>query len=108
MINRCPKNIPGDFYTDGDCMACDLPETEAPSLLAELNENNYDTYFVKQPETKEEIEQAIDACKICCVNALRYGGKDREILKKLGEEYCDYRVLINGKIASTLTGKVIE
>jgi len=116
MYFRYPLNVEGDFYATGsqykdgewcgDCLDCALPEGEAPSLLAPMDENHVDTYFIKQPETEEELERAISACEVCCVGALRYGGKDRNILKRLGEELCDYRVLINGEIASTLTGVV--
>ena len=115
---RPPLNVAGDFYVSGtlykngdwcsDCLDCALPEAEAPDLLAPMDDDFEYTHFIKQPETEEEIERAISACGICCTSALRYGGKDRKILKRLGEEYCDYRILINGKIASTLTGEVVE
>ena len=92
MVNRLSKNVPGDFYTNGECLACELPEMEAPELLAPLTGNNYDTYFVKQPETKEELDKAISACEVCCVSALRYGGKDKEILNRLDSDCCDYKI----------------
>lgn len=89
---RFEKNVSGDFYTTGDCLACDAPEYEAPHLLATLNENNCYTYFVKQPETPEEIERACRAVEVCCVAALRYGGKNPQIIRRLHNtpEYCDY------------------
>lgn len=91
--DRFPKNAPGPFYTLGDvtpegtwcgrCLSCNVPEEEAPTLLAPLTETNSDTYFVKQPETEEEIEQACCAIEVCCVDALRYGGQDPKILARL-------------------------
>jgi hypothetical protein len=100
---RLPKNVPGPFYTlgsrfadgsgwCGDCLACEAPETEAPNLLAPLVNGNYDTYFIKQPRTRDEIEQACRAIEVCCVAALRYGGTDPAIIKRLGNkpENCDY------------------
>ena len=89
---RFEKNVPGDFYTTGDCMACEAPESEAPDMLAPLNALNGDTYFVKQPETPEEIERACCALEVCCVAALRYGGKNPAIIRRLGNnpEYCDH------------------
>ena len=91
--DRFPKNAPGAFYTLGDitadgawcgrCLSCEAPETEAPTLLAPLTKTNCDTYFVRQPETEEEIEQACHAIEVCCVDALRYGGQDPKILARL-------------------------
>lgn len=89
--HRFRKNVPGPFYTTGDCLACDAPEQEAPDLLAPLNGDNHDTYFVRQPKTTREIERACRAIEVCCVVALRYGGTDPNIIRRLGNEpdYCD-------------------
>lgn len=107
---RFPKNVPGPFYTlgfrfadgsgwCGDCLACGAPEAEAPELLAPLTDGNYDTYFAKQPTTADEIEQACRAIEVCCVAALRYGGTDPAIIRRLGNtpEYCDY-ILVNDEL----------
>jgi len=105
---RGKKNIAGDFYTIEDgCLACMLPEGEAPTLLND-DEDEYETFFVRQPQTPEEIEQACCAIEVCCTEALRYGGKDREIIKRLGNNpaYCDYN--LEGRLNSiraTLYGK---
>ena len=97
---RFPKNAPGPFYTLGDvdekgnwcgeCLSCTLPESEAPTLLAPLNEQNSDTYFARQPETAEEVDAACAAAEVCCVSAIRYGGRDMAIIQRLGAEYCDF------------------
>lgn len=90
---RCEKNVPGPFYTMADeCMACGAPELEAPDLLAPLGGDNLETYFVKQPTSPEEIERACRATLSCCVRALRYGGTDPAILRRLGNspDYCDH------------------
>ena len=100
---RFPKNAPGPFYTLGDidsegswcgrCLSCNVPEEEAPTLLAPLTETNSDTYFVRQPETDEEVEQACCAIEVCCVDALRYGGRDPKIIARLSKTgNCDYPV----------------
>jgi hypothetical protein len=86
---RFDKNVPGDFYTTGECLACGLPENEAPNLLAKLDDENSDTYFIKQPETLEEINDACWAAKVCCVDAIRYCGNNPQIKKQLGSAYCD-------------------
>ena len=105
-IYRFPKNAVGDFYTtgykdqndewSGECMKCDLPEAEAPLLMAQLTGDNDDTYFLKQPENPVELEQAICATEVCCLDAVRYGGKDKMILRKLAPEITDYKISILG------------
>jgi hypothetical protein len=97
---RFPKNVDGAFYTlgcvgkdgvwCGDCLSCGSPEIEAPTLLAPLTDENSDTFFIRQPETEEEIEQACCAIDVCCTGALRYGGKDTQILLRLSRTHCDY------------------
>ena len=91
-MRRFEKNVSGPFYTTGECMACGAPEDEAPDLLAPLEGDNYDTYFVRQPTTPDEIERACRAIECCCVNALRYGGTDPRIIRRLGNsvEHCDH------------------
>lgn len=82
-VQRCPLNGPGPFYTTGQCLACEAPEAEAPELLAPLCDANHTTYFVRQPETPEEVERACRAIQVCCVSDLRYGGTDRTIIERL-------------------------
>jgi hypothetical protein len=99
--SRDPRNVPGPFYAQTYlCLACGLPEAEAPDLLAELNEGNYATYFVRQPETPDEIERACKAIGVCCVNALRYGGTDPSIIRRLGNtaDYCDHLIDVSGDV----------
>ncbi len=92
---RCMLNVPGPFYTTGDCLACEAPEIEAPELLAPLTGGNLTTYFVRQPETLEEIERACKAIQVCCILDLRYAGTDRAIIERLGndENASDYTIL---------------
>src|SRR5688572_29965821 len=89
---RFSKNAPGPFYTTGGCAACGAPEAEAPELLAPLDDENFETYFIRQPETPAEIEQACRALEVCCLVTLRYGGQDPSIIRRLGNrsEYCDH------------------
>jgi hypothetical protein len=89
---RFAKNVPGPFYTTGDCLACGIPEVMAPALLAALDEDNSDTYFLRQPATPEEVEQACRAIEVCCTDALRYGGRDPKIIMRLGNNAncCDH------------------
>jgi hypothetical protein len=80
-------------------MACEAPEGEAPELLAPLKDGNIDTYFSRQPETPIEVEHACRATEVCCVCALRYGGTNPEIIRRLGNtpQYSDY-ILVREKV----------
>ena len=118
---RFPKNVAGPFYSTGveekpangaagpacwsaNCLVCEAPEEAAPELLAPLCNGNLDTYFVRQPVTSEEIAQAIQAIRVCCTAALRYGGQDRQIIASLGNspEFCDYIVAASGNLVCTV------
>jgi hypothetical protein len=95
---ECPRhalNAPGDFYVeDQACITCGAPEVEAPSLVCFSEGESTHCYFRKQPETMDEVEQAIRAMWASCVRALRYGGNDPGILRRLAElgltEQCDH------------------
>ena len=80
---RHKLNVAGEWYATGECMACGAPEEQAPTLLAELSDENLDTFFVRQPSTEAQREQACRAAEVCCVNAIRYGGHDKAILARL-------------------------
>jgi hypothetical protein len=118
--NRFPKNASGPFYTTGfpstepdengncewggNCLWCGQPEAEAPELFFPFDDKSYtDTYFVRQPETPEETEQAIMAAKVCCVFAVRYGGQDLSIIRRLDNdpELCDY-ISVEGELRLTV------
>ena len=98
-IHRFEKNVPGPFYTTGECMSCGTPEAEAPDLLAPLDDKNSDTYFVRQPSTPEEVERACRAVEVCCVDALRYQGRDPKIIERLGNNpgCCDHPLSMSHK-----------
>ncbi|MEZ5424705.1 MAG: ferredoxin [Pyrinomonadaceae bacterium] len=82
---RHPLNADGDFFVEYDvCLACDAPKGEAPDLI-EYDEDMH-CYFKRQPETPEEIEQAINAVRCSCVEAVLYDGDDPEIRRKIKGE----------------------
>jgi hypothetical protein len=118
---RFPKNADGPFYTTGyqcpetsnksaplawcsDCLWCGAPELEAPDLLAPLTDENLNSYFIQQPRTDDEIERACRALSVCCTAAFRYGGKDRRIIQRLGNDpgFCDYIVNRHGELVLTI------
>src|SRR5690348_11389024 len=93
-VPRLPQNAPGPFYGIGGCLCCGAPEAEAPTLISELTDENFETYSVRQPATPAEVEQACCALDSCCLSTLRYGGTDPGIIRRLGNTstYCDYLI----------------
>jgi hypothetical protein len=41
--------------------------------------------FKRQPENEEELQQAINAIRVCCIQAIRYAGNDKTILDRIGD-----------------------
>jgi hypothetical protein len=99
-------NAPGPFYVvAGECIACCLPEAEAPDLMGFRYDGpgQYDSgcFFKKQPERPEELDRALLAMSVNCVDTLRYAGRDPEILHRLRElgmeGQCDYPLAGNSR-----------
>jgi hypothetical protein len=81
---RFHLNVVGPFYVeDGMCITCGAPEHEAPTLMGSVEEPEHHCYFKRQPETPEEVEQAIRAVRVSCCQAVRYGGDDAEIRARI-------------------------
>jgi hypothetical protein len=89
-LERHHLNVPGDFYVENECcMACGVPESIAPALIGATEEAIWHCYWKKQPNTDEEIKQAIDILHAQDLGCHRYAGSDPKILKQLPRECCD-------------------
>ncbi|MFO0736430.1 MAG: ferredoxin [Labilithrix sp.] len=89
---RNPKNAPGPFYVlNGHCISCGAPRHEAPSLVT-LDDDG--CYFHRQPETDRDVDDAIRAMWVSCIEVYRYGGTDLTIRRRLAElgqaDLCDH------------------
>ena len=83
---RDPLSAPGPFYVERHCcVSCLAPEAEAPDLMS-FDQAEGSCYFRRQPSTPEELERAIRAVCVSCVGAVRYGGRDPEVLRRLEDE----------------------
>ena len=98
--SRLEKNAPGEWYTTGECMACGAPEDEAADLFSPLSDDDLETYFMRQPTTPAEVERACRAAQVCCVSAVRYGGRDKAIIRRLGNsaEFSDWVIDVLGRL----------
>ncbi len=112
---RYPLNK-GDFYiNNGDCLSCGAPHGEAADLIEHGAKDNH-CYFRKQPGTEEELDRAISAMMVSCLDALRYGGADERILRRLYEDglakLCDrtpqyeYRTVIRDHVTFDFAGSL--
>ncbi len=67
--NRLAQNVPGKFYVDDQCIACDACVVEAP-LFFSMNDIKGHAYVKMQPTTAEQIQLANEALKHCPVDAI--------------------------------------
>jgi hypothetical protein len=86
-----PESARGDVYViNGQCIACGAPHAVAPDLIGWADPENLDhCIWKKQPETPEELEQALAAFAASEVGCYRYAGTDAAIMERIGLEYCD-------------------
>jgi glyoxylase-like metal-dependent hydrolase (beta-lactamase superfamily II)/ferredoxin len=62
--DRHPAGAPGPWFVDDRCIDCDAARHVAPGLV-ERNPADGVSYFVRQPETPEEVAMAWRAVEVC-------------------------------------------
>jgi len=67
--NRFSQNLPGKFYVDDQCIACDACVVEAP-LFFTMNDVKGHAYVKLQPKSADELKVAYEALKCCPVEAI--------------------------------------
>ena len=82
----------GDFYVqDVCCMSCGVPQAIAPELVGWRDQNRQlNCYWIKQPETADELDRAIKILHTQELGCHRYSGHDPAILKRCPPEDCDH------------------
>lgn len=71
--DRYQDNMPGMYYVDTDCIACDTCYGIAPKHFI-LTQNNDHAIVVMQPETHGDIQLCNDAMAACPVGAIGNDG----------------------------------
>jgi ferredoxin len=66
---KYPDNIPGKYYVDDKCIACDACVGEAPKNFV-MNNNEGHSKVSKQPESPEEEAACKAAMSACPVEAI--------------------------------------
>jgi hypothetical protein len=88
--NAHPQSAPGDFYVvHNECITCGAPHVVAPDLIGWVDGDTSHCIWKKQPETAEDLEQAIAVFAVAEVGCHRYAGDDPDIIKRIGWDYCD-------------------
>lgn len=72
--SKWKQNIPGKFYVDDQCIACDACVMEAP-LFFVMNDTDGHAYVKLQPKTQVEIEECLSAMEACPVEAIGNDGQ---------------------------------
>jgi len=86
-----PQSAPGDFYVvNEECISCGAPHVVAPDLIGWAAGGKHEhCLWKKQPETRQELEQAFAAFEASCIACYRYAGNDPSIMARIGADYCD-------------------
>lgn len=72
--HRYTQNLPGRYYVDDQCIACDACCIEAPRFFA-MNDMDGHAFVQLQPTTPEEVQEAENALAACPVEAIGNDGK---------------------------------
>jgi len=72
---KFPENIPGKYYVDRECIACDACVLAAPTNF-KMDEVDGHTFVVKQPVGDAEEAQCKEAMESCPVEAIGNNGDD--------------------------------
>lgn len=71
--SKFAENVPGKYYVDDQCIACDACCVEAPKFFA-MNDNDGHAFVKLQPITPAEMEEAENALAACPVEAIGNNG----------------------------------
>jgi hypothetical protein len=87
-----PDSARGDFYVESECcLFCGVPQAVAPDLVGRADDTYGLCFWKKQPETPEELEQAIAVLNGQELGCHRYAGHDPKIQIRIGSGDCDYQ-----------------
>ncbi len=70
-------NIPGKYYVDDQCIACDACVMEADRFF-EMNDDDGHAFVKKQPQSPSEIQECESALESCPVEAIGRDGDDEQ------------------------------
>ncbi len=69
LNKKWPENVPGLFFVDDQCIACDACVITAPNFFS-MNDQDGHAYVSLQPKTQSEINECNQALEECPVEAI--------------------------------------
>ena len=73
--NKYPENVPGKYYVDKECIACDACVMTAPDHFG-MDEDDGHAFVIKQPGGGDEEEMCQEAMEGCPVEAIGSDGSE--------------------------------
>lgn len=67
--DKVVESVPGPYYCDYECTACQLCVDTAPTNF-KMNDDDSNSYVYKQPENDEETKACEEALENCPVDAI--------------------------------------
>lgn len=68
---KWPSNIPGPFFVDDQCIACDACIMEAPSFF-KMDDIEGHAYVFNQPNDPVQWKECLNALESCPVDAIGF------------------------------------
>jgi ferredoxin len=72
--NKVAENVPGPYYVDEECIACELCVDTAPGNFMMTDDGTH-AYVYKQPENDDEITASKESLTSCPVDAIGDDGE---------------------------------
>ena len=66
---KVPENVPGKWYVDENCIACNSCTSIAPDIFVMAEDDKY-AYVAKQPESPDEEALSQDAKAACPTDSI--------------------------------------
>ena len=72
--DKYPENLPGAYYVDRTCIACDACCIAAPDHFL-MDDDDGHAYVSKQPANDDEKELCVEAMEACPVESIGDDGE---------------------------------
>ena len=81
-MNNDPQDHSGFFVHPDECVTCGCCQDLSPVIFdwwgREIDPPS--SHVLRQPDTDEELDSVVTAQRVCMVDCIYYGGKDKEVI----------------------------